>query len=172
MCDPKNGAIENRNPDIRTLSEKKLIGTYRIMSYSQNTTRALWQSFMPLKKQIKNAIGSDLYNLQIYTSVNHFNAFDPHSEFTKWAAIEVSDFDCIPDSLASYTLKGGLYAVFLHKGLPSKFQKTFDFIFKEWLPKSNYELDHREHFELLGDNYSPTDPNSEEEIWVPIQNQK
>tara|TARA_R110000868_G_scaffold118534_1_gene314316 strand:- start:959 stop:1444 length:486 start_codon:yes stop_codon:yes gene_type:complete len=160
------------NPEIRMLSEKKLIGTYRKMSYSNNTTRALWQSFMPLKKQIKNTLGSDLYSMQIYNSITDFNDLDPQTEFTKWAAIGVENFEFIPDTLNTYTLKGGLYAVFLHKGLASEFQKTFDGIFKDWLPTSDYTLDNREHFELLGEKYSPTNPNSEEEIWIPIKLKK
>lgn len=160
------------NPEIRLLSEKKIIGTYRKMSYSKNTTRALWQSFMPLKKQIKNTLGSDLYSMQIYNSITDFNDLDPQTEFTKWAAIGVENFEFIPDTLNTYTLKGGLYAVFLHKGLASEFQKTFDGIFKDWLPTSDYKLDNREHFELLGEKYSPTNPNSEEEIWIPIKLKK
>jgi AraC family transcriptional regulator len=37
------------------------------------------------------------------------------------------------------------------------------------LPNSAYELDDREHFELLGEKYKNNDPNSEEEIWIPIR---
>tara|TARA_R110002051_G_scaffold247115_1_gene306718 strand:+ start:1682 stop:2167 length:486 start_codon:yes stop_codon:yes gene_type:complete len=158
--------------EIRIFSEKKLIGISRKMSYSNNTTKQLWQSFMPLKKHIKHTIGSDLYSMQIYNSAKEFNNLSPQSEFTKWAAIEVSNFDFVPDALETYILKGGLYAVFVHKGLPSEFKKTFDFIFNNWLPKSDYELDDREHFELLGNKYSNTDSNSEEEIWIPIKSKK
>ena len=139
------------------------------MSYSLNSTVALWKCFMPLKKQIHNTISSDLYSMQIYPSLFDYSNFDPQEEFTKWAAIEVSDFKRIPSNLETYILKGGLYAVFLHQGPVTTFFTTFTEIFTEWLPNSKYELDDREHFELLGEKYSNTDPNSEEEIWVPIK---
>ena len=50
----------------------------------------------------------------------------------------------------------------------STFQKTIQYIFLDWLPKSEFQVDHRPHFEKLGDKYNPTDPNSEEEVFIPI----
>jgi len=38
------------------------------------------------------------------------------------------------------------------------------YIFSDWLPKSDYELDEKPHFEILGEKYKNDDPNSEEEI--------
>jgi AraC family transcriptional regulator len=37
------------------------------------------------------------------------------------------------------------------------------------VPASNYDLDDRPHFEILGDKYKNGDPNSEEDIWIPIK---
>lgn len=152
------------NPIIETLAEKKLIGKRIQMSLANNKTRELWQSFMPRRKEIQNNIGTDLYSMQIYEPL-YFNDFSPNTTFEKWATIEVSDFETIPDEMETFTLKGGLYAVFQHTG-----QSTviFETIFRTWLPNSKYILDHRPHFELLGAKYKKDDPNSEEEIWIPI----
>ncbi|MBU2996074.1 GyrI-like domain-containing protein [Cellulophaga baltica] len=151
-------------PEIEILLSKKLVGKSIEMSFVENKTHELWKSFMPLKKLIKNTVGTDLYSIQKYP-VN----FNPQMNFTKWATIEVADFDNVPDNLEKYTLVGGLYAVFIHKGLASDFQKTFQYIFNEWLPNSEYKIDDREHFEVLGAKYSTDDPNSEEEVWIPVQ---
>jgi AraC family transcriptional regulator len=43
------------------------------------------------------------------------------------------------------------------------------YIFNTWLPKSGYQLDRRPHFEILGEKYKNNNPDSEEEIWIPIQ---
>lgn len=40
---------------------------------------------------------------------------------------------------------------------------------KTWLPASDYNLDNRPHFEVLGEKYKNNDPTSEEEIWIPIK---
>lgn len=156
-------------PRIEQLSPKKLIGKSMRMSLVNNLTQKLWQNFMPFRKEIKNAVGSDLYSIQVYDQLLDVKNFNPNIEFTKWATIEVNDFSLIPDGLEAYELKGGLYAVFLHKGPASAFQKTFQFIFGHWLPKSEYELDYREHFEVLGEKYKNNDPASEEEVWIPIK---
>jgi AraC family transcriptional regulator len=58
----------------------------------------------------------------------------------------------------------------MHKGLWSEFPKTSQYIFGTWLPASPYEADTREHFEVMGEKYfGPDNPDSEEEIWVPVK---
>jgi AraC family transcriptional regulator len=70
--------------------------------------------------------------------------------------------------MSTYTLPGGLYAVFSYKGLNTD-HAIFESIFRAWLPNSKYELDDRPHFEILGANYRNNDPYSEEDIWVPVK---
>jgi len=154
---------------IQHLEKKLLCGLHIEMSMANNRTQELWSSFMPLKKTIKNNVGTDLYSMQVYDNGTDFKTMKPTSVFTKWAAIEVSDHIGIPDKLNSYMLNAGLYAVFIHKGLPQDFYKTFGYIFEEWLPRADYEIDQREHFELLPENYRPDDPMAEEEIWIPVK---
>lgn len=159
-------------PTLKTLAPKKLVGKKLEMSYMNNRTGELWRSFMPRRKEITNNIGSELYSMQIYNSIFDFQNFNPNDNFTKWAAVEVTDFEQIPENMESYTLKGGLYAVFLHKGSSLDFQRTFQHIFSVWLPNSDYQIDDREHFELLGEKYKNESPDSEEEIWIPIKLKK
>lgn len=154
-------------PRIETLQEKKLIGKHQTMSFADNKTGELWRGFMPHRKGITNAIGTDLYSMQLYAP-EFFRQFNPHAIFEKWAAVEVADFDNIPEGMETFTLIGGLYAVFLHKG-SSTDNSTFQYIFNTWLPNSEYTLDDRPHFEMLGAKYKNNDPDSEEEIWVPIK---
>jgi AraC family transcriptional regulator len=156
-------------PRIETIPKKNLVGKSLKMSLANNKTAELWQSFMPQKKEITNIVGSDLYSMQIYEKSLNFKDFNPQTEFTKCAMIETSDFEDIPENMEKRILEGGLYAVFVHKGMAKDFPKTSQYIFGQWLPKSNYELDQREHFELLGAKYNPTDENSEEEVWIPIK---
>jgi AraC family transcriptional regulator len=124
---------------------------------------------MTYRSQVINSIGSDLYSIQVYDTLLVVKDFNPTKEFTKWATIEVADFSSIPEGMESFEMSGGKYAVFLHKGSPREFQKTFQHIFNEWLPSTQYRLDHRPHFELLGEKYRNNHPNSEEEVWVPVK---
>ena len=154
-------------PRIETLTEKKLIGKRLKMSAANNKTAELWRSFTPRRKEIHNAVGTDRYSMQLYDP-SYFQAFNPDTEFKKWATVEVTDFDTIPAGMEAFTLPGGLYAVFLYKGDHREGAKFFQTIFRTWLPNSDYVLDARPHFEVLGEKYKNNDPSSEEEIWIPI----
>ncbi len=156
-------------PRIETIAEKKLVGKRVRMTFSNNKTFELWKSFMPKRKEIKKSMTTDLFSLQIYPENFDFKYFNQDAEFEKWAAMEVSDFDAIPDEMEFFTLKGGLYAVFVHKSAASSGQKTFQYIFGTWLPDSDYKIDNRPHFEILGEKYKNEDPASEEEVWIPIK---
>ena len=154
------------NIRIELLSEKKLVGKRLQMSFSNDRTPELWRSFMLQKKEIQNTVGSDLFSLQHYENINPFEDFNPETIFEKWATIEVTDFNNIPEGMEVFTLTGGLYAVFDYKG---NSPEIFQYIFQTWLPDSGYELEKRPHFEVLGEKYNNNDPNSEEEIWIPLQ---
>ncbi len=153
---------------IETLSETKLIGKHMTMSLSDNKTGELWRSFMLRRKEIQNNIGTTLYSMQVYDP-SYFIHFDPNKIFEKWATIEVTDFETVPDGMETITLSSGLYAVFIHKGDASTGPQIFRYIFETWLPGSEYVLDHRPHFEKLGEKYKNNDPDSEEEIWIPVK---
>ena len=157
-------------PRIETLIEKKLIGKRLKMSLKEIKTVDIWKSFMPRRKEITNNLTNDVISMQVYES-EYFTNFNPTKEFEKWATIEVSNFENVPTDMETFTLKGGLYAVFDYKGLSTD-NRIFNYIFENWLPNSNYDLDHRPHFEILGDKYKNGDPTSEEEIWIPIQPKK
>lgn len=156
-------------PRIETLADKKLVGKRIRMTLSNNKTFELWQSFMLNRKEIKNSIGTDLFSMQVYDKFPDFKNFNPDTEYEKWAATEVSEFDTLPDGMEPFTLTGGLYAVFIYKGNPNTFSKMFQYIFGTWLPGSDYLLDNRPHFEILREKFKRDDPNSEEEVWIPIK---
>ncbi len=153
---------------IDLLPEKKLIGNWMEMSFDKNRTGELWRSFMPRRNQISNLVNSGLYSVEVYPS-QFFDPFDPNALYEKWAAREVEDFHSVPNEMETITIPGGLYAVFLHKGPASEGPKTYNYIFQTWLPNSDYQLDHRPHFALMGKKYRQDDPSSEEEIWIPIK---
>jgi AraC family transcriptional regulator len=156
-------------PRIEILTEKKLIGKRMPMSLADNKTFELWKSFMPRRKEIKNNLNTDLISMQVFDKTMNFNSFNPDAKFEKWAAIEVTDFNDVPFEMETFTLPRGLYAVFIHKGAASTGQKTFQYIFGTWLPNSEYIIDERPHFEILGEKYKNDDPDSEEEVWIPIK---
>jgi len=156
-------------PRFEVLTEKKFIGISITTSFTDNKTSTLWRTFMPRRNEIQNGLTPDLVSLQVYGAAFDFTQFNPDTEFKKWALKEVSDFNCVPAGMETFILSGGLYAIFLHRGSASEAEKIFGYIFGKWLPQSRYALDDRPHFEILGAKYKNNDPNSEEEIWIPVK---
>lgn len=155
-------------PRIEILDEKKFVGKRTVMSFSANTTYELWKEFMPARSKIGNCVGTGLYSVENYPS-KFFERFDPHVSFEKWAAVEVTDFSSIPVGMETLVIPAGQYAVFVYKGRAGEGQKIFEYIFMNWLPNSGFVVDDRPHFALMGEKYKHEDPESEEEIWIPVR---
>jgi AraC family transcriptional regulator len=154
-------------PRIETLEERKLVGKRLTMSLANFKTGELWRAFLPRRKEISNNLTNDLISLVIYKP-DHFKFFKLTNEFERWATVEVSDFDNVPAEMETFTLPAGLYAVFDYKGLNTD-NSISQYILETWLPNSEYDLDNRPHFEVLGEMYKNNDPTSEEEIWIPLK---
>ena len=156
-------------PEIRTIPTKHLIGQKIYTSLAKNRTFELWSGFKPRVKEIGNRVGSDFYSVQDFGGNASLLSFSPDTRFNKWAAVEVAESTHVPEGMESYTLPGGLYAVFIHKGTPATFPQTAAYIFGQWLPNSDYQLDQRPHFEVMGPAYHHASPDAEEEVWIPIK---
>ncbi|RLQ92327.1 GyrI-like domain-containing protein [Falsibacillus albus] len=156
-------------PRIKIIQEKKLIGMHKEMTLSEDTTFELWRTFMQNRRHIENRVDDQLYNLKIFPKGIDFMNFSPHDSFQKWAAVEVRDFDQEKEEFEPFTLSTGQYAVFIHKGRADTFPQTLQYIFGEWLPASSFQLDDRPHFERFTKEHDRSDPEVEEEVWIPIK---
>jgi len=157
-------------PRIIKSTSKKLVGLSLEMSYANNLTGKLWGQFMPRRNEILIPVSQDKFSLQIFQDDFDWHSANEHTVFIKWAAMEVSNHDQVPDGMKMLNLSGGTYAVFIHRGFSSQFPATLEFILKEWLPSSGYEPDYsRPQYEVLGEKYINNHPDSEEEVWFPIK---
>ncbi|MBT8284771.1 MAG: GyrI-like domain-containing protein [Flavobacteriaceae bacterium] len=158
---------EKLHPRIEKSPLRKLIGLRQTMSVTHNKTGELWQQFMPRRREIQNRSTSDVISVNLYGK-EYFTEFEPGNEFVKWAAAEVTAITDVPPEMSTLEIPSGLYAVFNYKGLSTD-NSIYQYIFGVWLPDSDYRLDHRPHYEILGEKYRNNDPNSEEEIWIPVK---
>jgi len=148
----------------------KMLGMKIITTLAENKTRELWRNFKPGVKEIEQRTDKDFYSIQEYPKDIQMEKFTTHTQFTKWAAVQVLDFNDIPAGMVRLIIPSGLYAIFIHKGPVSDFYNTSHYIFGQWLPGSDYILDQRPHFEIMTEKYlGPDHPDSEEEVWIPIR---
>lgn len=153
-------------PRLEIVKAKLLVGKRMKMSLADNKTFELWRSFMLERMKIQNRTPGELISMRVYNGSLQLQ--NTEQQFEKWAAVEVNNFSNVPDGMETFTLPTGLYAIFDYKGLNTD-NSIFLYIFMEWLPNSNYVLDDRPHFEVLGAKYKNNDPDSEEEIAIPVK---
>lgn len=155
-------------PRFETIEGTWVVGIRSPLSAGGTETAQLWQRFMPRRGEIKRRTNANYLAMRVFHS-SAGEQVTPLTPFDEWAVVEVSDIDDLPDGLDSYSLPGGDYAVFVHRGPASTFPETAGHVYGTWLPNSPYELDDRPHFAAMGPQYRPDDPEAEEELWIPIR---
>ncbi|MFM2213662.1 MAG: hypothetical protein RL427_925 [Bacteroidota bacterium] len=153
-------------PIIKSHPQLALIGLSQTMSFAHDLSVAMWQRFMPHRHEITSRLGEDLYSIQIYPEGFDFGM---HTPFTKWATVPVKDNHLVPEGMEALEIPEGLYAIFTYQGIPANAASFFQSIFMEWLPASDFIVDNRPHFEILGRLYKHNNPTSEETVWIPVK---
>ena len=157
-------------PRITQIRSMNMLGMKIITTLTENRTRELWSKFKLRVKEIEQRTDNDFYSIQEYPEDIKIEVFTPDTQFIKWAAVQVHNFENIPAGMEQLIIPAGLYAIFIHNGPVHDFFKTSQYIYGQWLPASDYELDRRPQFEIMTDKYlGPDHPDSEEEVWIPIR---
>ena len=99
-------------PEIKTFPKTKLVGKKIIMSFAENKTVQLWQSFMPRFIEVSTPKNANLYSVEIYKNLAFSEQFDMNQKSEKWAAVEIEKCETIPADFEKLTITEGLYAVF------------------------------------------------------------
>lgn len=157
----------NSVPKIESINSKQLVGLSCEVSLIENTTEALFSQFIPYKLRCALQNNATVFEVLLYDST-YFSAFKPEKTFVKWATIEANDCATVPSSFKSIQIPQGLYAVFSFRGRVADFPKYMQFIFTEWLPNSDYSIDHRPHFNVLDTAFKKGDSHTNEMVYIPI----
>jgi len=151
-------------PRIIEFKGSLLCGKSKSMDLQTFSPSAVWNQFMPRLSGITNRLNNDLISLRAFEYIPHFVP-TANPKFTYWGGVEVNGPN---EGLEHLEIPAGTYAVFHYKGLSSD-STIWKYIYGEWLPNSKWELDDRPHFERLGHAYNHGDPNSEEDIYIPLR---
>ena len=114
-------------PRIQILETKKLIGQQLSMSLVNNKTGQLWGQFAPRIKEIQNRATTDKISMQVYP-LRYYEQFNPNNEFVKWAAVEVTNFEPIPEGMQSLCCPRGFMPYLSTKvqvPIPPSFNTSF-----------------------------------------------
>lgn len=94
---------------------------------------------------------------------------DDKGSFEYIAGVEISKLDDLPDQYRWVEIQPQYYAVFEHKGSLETLPKTFEYIWKTWLPNSAHEAADAPEFERYSADFNPQTGEGTLEIWLPLK---
>jgi len=160
-------------PVFKHLDEKKVVGVrgkfITITSPEKNNMEVipkLWQNFMPRRNQVVDA--STKANLGVSFPIPAKEKPHPEEQYYI-AGTEVKNFDHVPAGMDTLVIPAGDYAVFTHKGEINKIEQTMNYIYGIWLPSSGKKLRVAPDMEYYDERFKMNDPDSELDIYVPIE---
>lgn len=149
-------------PEIITKPEIKALGVAKHYELDGLDYGQMWMPFAPYAALVRNRIGD--YAFGIY---EEHEERDDGVGFTYVCALEVENFDHVPEGMTTRVIPEQTYAVFKHDDEPPTIPQTMRYIWGSWLPKSNYDYAEQPDFEL----FPKADENGSHRpihLWIPV----
>ena len=154
-------------PTITNLDQIKLVGISKTLnsmltaeSNSYVEIPRLWIQFIEKKNDIQHRSSTVSTGYCLHTDSNHINYL---------AAVEVKEFNDLPEGLITQTIPGGKHAVFTHFGKLDHLKKTINYIYTKGLPQAGLRQRAEYHLEVYDHRFNPALDTSEFTIYIPIE---
>ncbi len=131
----------------------------------QSTIKRLEATFFKRSIEIQNRVGTSKILVQIYPANGYFGY---HVPYTVILGYRVENLDTIPAGMVGYHIPAGEYAKITHVGSEEWITKTYEFIYRHWLPRKR-RTGRTYDYEVWDRRYQPGQPHSEIDIFVPMQ---
>jgi len=120
-----------------------------------------WQRFLPYLDHIRGQIARTAYGVSCNS--------DDAGNFDYVCGVEVKDFLRIPADWSRVRIAEQKYAVFAQRDHISTIRSTWNTIWNEWLPNSEYEVADAPDFERYDEHFNSTTGTGGFEIWIPVK---
>jgi AraC family transcriptional regulator len=132
----------------------------------------LWGKFMRRRDGIRDMTDGTTYGVYLYDTKTEKSEINEDFQFEYLAAVEVHSVpEQPPRGMVVYRIPERNYAVFVHRGKLMEISRTYEYIYKTWLPQSGVDFLPAEHFEYHGINFRGDFKDSETEIFIPVQDE-
>lgn len=150
-------------PEISVMGPIKLAGMRGSYSLENNSVLSLWDRFFKVKHfSLSGTYGVTLYreNPALFTESDDF-------PFDYFVGCEVQSKEEVPEGLEYLEIPRTEYGVFLHRGETGDLKKTYDYIYRSWLPSHNREFVYGCHFEYRAPDFRDSE-EAETLIYIPL----
>jgi AraC family transcriptional regulator len=156
-------------PEYIEFKELPILFIRRTGNYKKSSSQA-WPELLAFVK----AHGLDLQNVRCF-GISHDDPSVTSEEHLRYDACVATPQDLKPKGeVGKKVLKGGRYAVFIHKGPYQQLENTFDLIFGNWYPSSGEKLEESPCFcEYLNLEEKVSNPEALlTKIYIPLKRKK
>jgi len=147
-------------------SALRVVGMQITTTVEENKIAELWNEFISRMPELDEVAVPDC-SLGICCPV----VGAENGEFEYMAARVVKDDSVVPEGMVFKILPERDVAVFTHEGTVENLSETYDYIYNEWLPAHDFEVDIAEEVEWYDSRYKYDDPHSEMDIHIPLRDQ-
>ncbi len=159
--------VRNQPPEIIELPEKILVGISFFISDDTKITSLSkeWNCFFNEVGTIRNkTIPECYYQVQYWSDNQELGGL---YFFTGTEVTEATDVNPL---FVVKMIPKGKYLRFIHKGLSNKVGYTYNYIYTQFLPETDYKLTKPFNFEYYGEKYKgPCNEQSESDIYIPVE---
>jgi AraC family transcriptional regulator len=151
-------------PLIQRVPEFYVVGISTFGNVESGLFPKAWEMFFKLEKDVEWNDDEKAFGIEFYTE-----EFHKEGKWFYMACKEVADLKSIPANMVGKVIPENYYATFTCEGL-SSLKNTFQFAYREWLPKSNYVPAGWYDFELYDERFLGCDnPESIIDIYIPVK---
>lgn len=153
---------QRQDPQIVTATRRQVVGTAGDYTMdTRHTIPAQWQAYFAAGHVVGNAVPGAMFGV----------SFKPDSDggFRYVVGVQVDPVpNDLPEGCCAVTLAGGKHAVLRAFGQMAELPQSFDSLFTDWLPHSDYRQRAGPVFERYPDDPRNGPQGMAYEIWLPV----
>lgn len=154
-------------PELIELPEKTLVGISFFLADDAEITDLSneWNRFLNEAPHIKNkTVPECYYQVQFWSETQEIGGL------FFFTGTEVTQVENLSPLLVVKIISSGKYLRFIHRGLSNKVGYTYQYIYTQFLPETEYRLTRPFNFEYYGEKYKGAfNDESESEIYIPVE---
>ena len=148
-------------PRMVALAAFTVVGMKCKVDMQINPIPQLWDDFSPRTGEIANVADAMACYGVCFGGEN--------KEHYYIAGMSVNSTENLPQGMEAIEVDGGTYAVFEHHGALDNLMQTYQHIYEEWFPASEFKPLGCQDFEKYDYRFKFGQADSIMEIWVPVQ---
>ena len=156
-----------REPQLVELPERMMVGLQYIGKNQNGEIGQMWGVFNSRAAEVPYRVGAE--HDQAIGFCEIIENPKEEGEFSYIAGYFVSQVDQLPEGMVARKVPGGLYAVFAHETGLANLGKSYEYIWRTWLPASTYEALMTHDYEVYDDRFDPRSESGVFELHVPVR---